>query len=299
MMSCYKLTLMALCYILKIRYIFSNNYVIEPKEFVEMSILIEKNTKTIPNYLFRTCESNIRELPYEFHRILNETHKENDDYIQIYFSNYERKLFVKTFHSLYYELYLSLVPGAYQADLFRLLILYSFGGLYADISVQFLKKINSFINSTDEFISVKEINNWGIQQTFIAAYPKHPLILKMIELVTANIRGKDYGTNTLDITGPYAIFRAYNHFFGYPDEQPIQGGINIIKNYRVKFLYHIIDKENKNFITMEPDNIDSRVMKKKFPGYKQLIYQNQSIHYTILWKQRSVFVKNNATSNIM
>jgi mannosyltransferase OCH1-like enzyme len=197
--------------------------------------IIENNQKTIPNYIFRTCESDITELPNEFHKILNETHNKNDDYIQIYFSSYERKFFVKTYYSSYYELYLSLVPGAYQADLFRLLILYSFGGLYADISVRFLRNISSFIDSTDEFISVKEISNWGIQQTFIAAYPKHPLILKMIELVTENISRRDYGTNYLDITGPYAIFRAFNQFFGFPDEQPIQGGLQVIKNYRIKF----------------------------------------------------------------
>jgi hypothetical protein len=111
----------------------------------------------------------------------------------------------------------------------------------------------------------------------------------MIELVTNNIRRKDYGTNTLDITGPYAIFRAFNQFFGYPEEQPIQGGLKIINNYRVKFLYHILDKEIKNFIATEPDNIESRVMKKKIPGYNKLVYQNQNIHYIVLWKQRSVF----------
>ena len=286
MILSYKLII--LCYISIICF---SKYVLEPKEFIEMNI-IENSQKTIPNYIFRTCESDITELPNEFHKILNETHNENDDYIQIYFSNYERRFFVKTYYYSFYELYLSLVPGAYQADLFRLLILYSFGGLYADISVRFVRNISSFINSTDEFISVKEINNWGIQQTFIAAYPKHPLILKMIEVVTDNIRQKKYGTNYLDITGPYAIFRAFNQFFGYPDEQPIQGGLKVIKNYRVKFLYHFLDKndiENKNFILTEPENIESSVMKKKFPGYKQLMYHNQSHHYNILWKHRSVF----------
>lgn len=268
-----------------------SKYAIESKEFIETIDYKRGPNNTIPKYLFRTCEAEFNDLNAEFHRILNDTHKINENLVQVYFSKHERKLFVKTYYSLYYEYYSSLIPGAYQADLFRLLILYSFGGIYADISVQFLVNINHFISASDEFISVKEVNNWGIQQTFIAAYPKHPLILKMIEVVIDNISRKIYGTNSLDITGPYAIFRAFNRFFDYPEEQPIQGGLQVIKNYSVKFLYHTVSlgDDNRNFITMQPDNIESRVMKKKFPGYRQLVHQNQSNHYQTLWKQRAVF----------
>jgi hypothetical protein len=47
----------------------------------------------------------------------------------------------------------------------------------------------------------------------------------MIDFIMENVNNKRYGTTFLDVAGPKAIGRAFNRYFGFEDEKPIQRGI--------------------------------------------------------------------------
>ena len=137
----------------------------------------------IPKFLFRMAEWEWDEIPPIFRTIFQKTVTDNPEYIMHYFGRNQSIDFVSSFYPQYLSDYLSVNTGAFRADIFRLLVLYSFGGIYNDLGHMFVRSISDVITSTDEFVSVKEINNWGIYQSFMAAYPRHPLIKAMIDYV--------------------------------------------------------------------------------------------------------------------
>ena len=45
----------------------------------------------------------------------------------------------------------------------------------------------------------------AIHNGLIAAYPRHPIIKRMLDYAMENVRLESYGDNDLDITGPIAM----------------------------------------------------------------------------------------------
>jgi hypothetical protein len=253
--------------------------------------------RAIPKFLYRTAEYTFNKLPPVFAEILVNTSLNNPGYKVYYFSKDDRRAFVQSMFPDYVDCYDSLLPGAYQADVFRLLILYAFGGIYNDIGQRFMKKLGDVLHHDDEFVSVKEINNWGINQGFIASYPRHPLVKKMIQVVIDMVKRRDYSDCPIDVTGPYAVFRAFNKFFNKKPYTPLTGGSQLIDGYRVRFLYHRGGQSHEiKYICVDPECAELLVQN-KFAGYREML-QNMSgtQHYMDLWKARKVFVDSNHTS---
>jgi mannosyltransferase OCH1-like enzyme len=258
-------------------------------------------SRRIPKFIFRTSEFPLERLPRPIANILSATIAQNVNYTQVYFNGTERKAFVRDYFPQYLGAYDVLIPGAFQADVFRLLVLYQFGGIYCDISLQFLKPVSHIVTNDDEFVAVKEVNNWGIQQTIIASYPRHALVKAMIDLVIDMIMRRDYSDSAIDITGPYAIYRAFNRFFRRKPFSPVAGGSYSIHGYKVKLLYHLVPKntkqDNATYISRGASDWAAPDIKKKFDGYRELFGSLGLKHYAQLWKERKVFRDDDKISN--
>ena len=260
--------------------------------------LSSKMSRKIPKFLFRMAEWEWDELPPVFRTMFKKCVTENPDYTLYYFGRNQSSDFVSSFYPQFLNDYRSVKVGAFRADIFRLLVLYSFGGIYNDIGQTFVRNISDVVNSADEFVSVKEINNWGIYQSFIAAYPRHPLIKAMIDYVMDMVHRKDYSDCSICITGPYAVFNAFNYFFNRKRGEPISGGLYKMNNYQLKFYYHIpphndrISHDNEvGFITSRDHDSSAAVIRTKFLGYKAILYTNSKRkYYTEQWSDRDVFL---------
>src|SRR5690554_570299 len=90
--------------------------------------------------------------------------------------------------------------GAAQADLWRLLVLHKFGGVYLDIDAHQIWPLARVVGTEREELYVKtrrgELSNY-----FIASKPGNPNLARLIERVVENIK-QDQLRNTFDITGP-------------------------------------------------------------------------------------------------
>lgn len=94
-----------------------------------------------------------------------------------------------------------------QIDFFRYLIIYQFGGIYADCDTLPLKSVEPLLN-TDFLAGIEEnrMKHWltfpaslGVTQYFFAAAPRHPLIKAAIDFIVNNA---EMHTPTLEKTGP-------------------------------------------------------------------------------------------------
>ncbi|KAG7342747.1 glycosyltransferase sugar-binding protein containing DXD motif [Nitzschia inconspicua] len=125
-----------------------------------------------------------------------------------------------------------MVSGAAKADLWRYLILYRYGGIYADMDSApgdlFFTKDNSttIISSDDDaFFEVERIG--VLSQYFMAASPKHPIMFLAVQQVFARLMDTDsIGHQYVPyVTGPGALKTAFIRFMGETSGGIVSSGI--------------------------------------------------------------------------
>lgn len=142
---------------------------------------------TITPFIFRTFEDEYRDLHHKFKEILNISITKNPEFICIYYSESARLHFIKKYFPDYLNYYKTLIPGAYRADLWRLLILYHYGGIYMDMGMKLLHPLKEFILADDQMVVAIDVDASAIINGFLAFCPKHPILKFMIDWVIDNI----------------------------------------------------------------------------------------------------------------
>ncbi len=113
----------------------------------------------------------------------------------------ERADFVReNFPLRIYRAYSRIQIGAAQADFWRVLVLYQFGGVYMDIDAHLVWPLHKILSHEQDelFLQIKtgEISNY-----FIASKPNNPNLAAIIEQIVENIENES-SENVYDLTGP-------------------------------------------------------------------------------------------------
>ena len=132
------------------------------------------------------------------------------EYEHIFYNDTDCLRFIRSnFDPFIYKCYNTLVPGAYKADLWRLCILYEYGGVYIDIGLRLRVPIKTYLTESYELMLVIEKSNIkGYYNAFMASRKGHPFILHCIYYICNNIQGGYYGRTPIDPTGPAALYKA-------------------------------------------------------------------------------------------
>lgn len=173
----------------------------------------------------------------------------NPEYEYLYFDDKECVSFIKQHFPDVLQWYNKLRPGAYKADLFRLLALKKLGGVYLDLKTTCLQPLRQMIKEGDEFVSLKDMVVGSIYNGVMASVPDHPIVDRAIELSIDNIRNKRYGINPLDIGGPQTIGRALNLFLGKDEMSEIEE--NSTDTVRMLGKWLVIGKDVAIFISYD------------------------------------------------
>lgn len=108
-----------------------------------------------------------------------------------------------------YEAFAALRPGAFKADLWRYMVLWSAGGIYLDESIRLLKPFDSWLNLDDDrLVIVKDSVDNAYWNAMMASMPKHPALLPVIATAVYHVQEHFYGTDALQVTGPKMLFQA-------------------------------------------------------------------------------------------
>jgi mannosyltransferase OCH1-like enzyme len=109
-----------------------------------------------------------------------------------------------------------------KCDFARLAIVYIYGGVYADLDINFVKNISPLIEEKSQYFvyePIEHINSYGnilIWNGFFACTQRHPFIKFLMEYIYENYN--QTFTSWIDViekTGPRAVARAYEK---YPDK---------------------------------------------------------------------------------
>ena len=165
----------------------------------------------IPKVIYQTWKT--KDLDIKVQSVINNIQKINPEYKMILFDNNDiEEWIINTFKNdnIMYITYKKLKVGAAKADFWRYLILYINGGIYLDIDSNIIQSLDLLINTNDEAIISRQQHgpNDFVQWCLMFA-PKHPILLRTINLCIYNINNKiSHWLPTL--TGPTVFTNAVN-----------------------------------------------------------------------------------------
>jgi mannosyltransferase OCH1-like enzyme len=145
-------------------------------------------------------------------------HYINPEYDYYFYDEADCVRFIKENYPQYIKHYNTLVPGAYKADLFRLLVLQKEGGVYIDDKTSCKIPLREIIQPEDELILVKDNLPGQIYQGVIFSTQGHFLLEKFIQRYIRNIESRYYGVDAYDIGGPKMFGRVLNTYLGQSEE---------------------------------------------------------------------------------
>jgi len=152
---------------------------------LEFSLLRPQVTKSFDDdpLIIHQTYSNVNKIPskvYENIKRFAPSHKHvvYDDFAAL-------KFLKENFSKNVSRAFQSLVLGAHKADLFRYAVLYIVGGIYLDIKTELLEDVSKTfpIVTKDTIITVLSKNSAEMYQGVIAAAPRQPIFLFLIDAI--------------------------------------------------------------------------------------------------------------------
>jgi mannosyltransferase OCH1-like enzyme len=154
----------------------------------------------IPKIIWQTYESEYKDLP-ELAKDFSKTWIEkNPDWEYRYVSGKEREEFVlKNFGEEWHKIYMSYTTGVLRADLWRYMCLYINGGVYADLDILCKKSIESWLDTTLNFVVSEEEPGTGYTQMLFASCPNNIFLQNILK----------------DIKEQFYLNKKYKNIFDY------------------------------------------------------------------------------------
>lgn len=235
----------------------------------------------IPFNIFQTWYT--KDLDPDMEKCVNQLKADNPEFKHHLFDDEDCRQFIKQyFDKEVVDAFDSLIPGAYKADLWRLCVLYIYGGIYMDIKLQCINGFKLKYLTFSEHLVYDPLNNIKqnskyICSSFIVCQSKNIFLLECINQIVYNVKHKYYGISPLHITGPALLGYIYNK---YNYKIPI--------NLENKYSYNIATLFNGNIFYKNISVIDSYSSYRK----NQIInYFNgtNNTDYRVLWGSNKIY----------
>jgi hypothetical protein len=105
----------------------------------------------------------------------------NPDYTWMFMDDSRCNRFIQdNFSKDFVDMYNSLPIPVMKADVWRVAVVYAYGGIYSDMDCRCLKPISTWLNPDDELIVGVEVDNGSLLNYVFAAKPKHPALLSVL-----------------------------------------------------------------------------------------------------------------------
>lgn len=164
-------------------------------------ILEYENYNNIPKYLFITHENIDKMNNYKSKFI--DIKLKNNNWDIYFFTNKDIEFFLEKHYPEYYYYYKLINDnyGAAKSDFWRYIIIYHYGGIYIDVSVEVYEKLDNIILEKTNLIITKHHtagffckNTWGKDiywNWFFASPPKNKILKKLIDTIILNINNHE------------------------------------------------------------------------------------------------------------
>ena len=206
------------------------------------------HSKAIPKIVWQTNYTNKVTLPIKASWLCNRLLSPGYDYK--FHTTEMRKDFVEHhFPGETSRLYNRLTIGAAQADLWRLLVLYKYGGIYMDIDAHLVWPLNRIIPAESSALFLR-YKDGAATNYFIASEPEHPIIQAIISEVLDRIK-HNKSNDVYTISGPAVfeyVLENIAHSWRFAKHTCLQG------NFSNKF-FQYIDKPAGHWINEQAHSL--------------------------------------------
>jgi mannosyltransferase OCH1-like enzyme len=214
------------------------------QEFPVTGVFIAKfENEFIPKTIWQTYKDPFDKLQPYMVDAVNTWKHHNPEYEYRYMDDEQAKEFVlKEYGQEWFEIFNSLPVGVMRGDLWRYMVIYKYGGVYADLDTLCNEPVFNWISNKHKFIVCPENNRDFCQWTFAAA-SGHPFIKSVLDYIKDKLKNPNYEMQHFihEHTGPTAwsngILNALN----------IEYGTNLIDDYQ-KINNSDIAKENRFYL---------------------------------------------------
>ncbi|KAJ8905568.1 hypothetical protein NDN08_002075 [Rhodosorus marinus] len=179
-------------------------------------------TRRIPNVIWQTVKTH--EVPRMAYRGGNSWTRLNPTYDRIVLDDLEVVEFVERYYNeTEVELFKSMPVGVMKADLFRYMVLYIHGGVYADADTRDHRAINQWISPDCEFVVGVEGNGAFFCQWAFASGPRHPILKRLVKKIFDKLaNGLEFEFSSPHfvhrVTGPAIFTDAIRESLGFSRE---------------------------------------------------------------------------------
>lgn len=144
----------------------------------------------------------------------------------------------------FYEMYSSLPVGVMRADVWRVAVVYVFGGVYVDIDCECIVPLDEWL-SVHSLVALEETPLGELANFMFAAAPRHPALLATLEWFMETYRAGD--ALDLDVSTPVQNFGQYGFSKNVSEyhKSRAKRKINIIADDKHRlYIKHYVASEN-------------------------------------------------------
>lgn len=139
---------------------------------------LQSATQKIPKLIWQTSKSSP---PQQAYPLIKSWIDLNPDYKWLFMDDVRCDNFIKdNFNTEFYAMYKSLPYGVMRADVWRVAIVYVYGGVYVDTDCKCITPISTWLNSTDELVVGVEVQGGDLLNFAFASTPKNPALLSVL-----------------------------------------------------------------------------------------------------------------------
>lgn len=141
----------------------------------------------IPKKIFQTYKVEYNELSDNAKNLIQEWKDNNPDYEYFYYSDKDVEDFVlNEYGEEWHKRYMSLPYPVMKADVFRILVIYKYGGFYSDLDMKSLKPIDTLNRGRVQGL-IGVLNYALLFHPFFGFSEKHPLMEYLVESLAQSI----------------------------------------------------------------------------------------------------------------
>ena len=148
---------------------------------------------TIPKTIWQTYKDPYESLAPYMKDAIQTWRDLNPEYDWKYMDDAEAAEFIKIEYGQdWHDIFISLPVGVMRGDLWRYMIIYKYGGIYADLDTECLEPISTWMLEDKDFIVCPETDHHFCQWTF-AATAEHPILKSVLDLIKERLLNPEYG----------------------------------------------------------------------------------------------------------
>jgi mannosyltransferase OCH1-like enzyme len=156
-----------------------------------------------------------KDLPLFMNEVVNYNKIKNPEFnFQLYDDDDCRNFIANNFDDSVLKAFDKLIPETYKTDLWRLCILYKYGGIYLDIKFECVNDFQLILITQQEHflldIGNDNYGNRAISNALMVSLPNNEKLLKAINKIVWNVNNNYYGTSASDPTGPTMLAPIFN-----------------------------------------------------------------------------------------